>query len=94
MEATTRPICECGHRKDRHAAVHTDAFGHADRLGSCDVCNCARYRFDGEGSSTRELVKAALDETRELVRSLPDELFVLRKLNRAADQLADWHQTQ
>lgn len=29
--------------------------------------------------TTRELVKGALDETRELVRSLPEELFVLRK---------------
>lgn len=41
------------------------------------------------GESIEELVTGALDETRELVRSLPEELFVLRKLNRAADQLAD-----
>lgn len=46
-----------------------------------------------DDQTTRELVKGAIDETRELVRSLPEELFVLRKkvseLEEIAAQLAN-----
>lgn len=72
----------CGHHRLHHTY-------------SCIIkgCGCLEFIPPGDADayeSTRELVKGAMDETRESVRSLPEELFVLRKLARKmADLLED-----
>lgn len=87
---------KCGHGYLEHKSV-IDQEAPIERCfhrGACQRGGCACKRFvppsDADAyESTAELVKGAIDETRELVKALPDELFVLRKKVKAADGLAE-----
>lgn len=80
----------CGHSHEEHEHYLEDGVG----LGWCkrEDCSCRLFRQPGDADayeSTRELIKGAIDETRELVNSLPDELPALMKKSAAADLLAE-----
>jgi len=67
---------KCGHHRDLH-----------DENG-CEVCACRGFVPPGDAyayESTDQLIRSAVNETRELVAALPEELFTLRKKCRQQD---------
>lgn len=75
----------CGHLLSSHVNGSGKACGILN-------CGCRHFVLPGDADayeSTRELVQGAIDETRELVKALPAELFVLRRQVAAAELMAE-----